>query len=557
MRDLMKIGLVGFCVFLITGAVGAEGASPAKRCTGWEEGKGHCKRKGASCDNHGLEARNLCEAGNIIQVSDVVESAALDMLRRDYLLLPMGENPSEHFPTHVVIAPQDLADPGTIAVLREAHQVGKTVAIVGATQDEARTFHRLLRPGQEVNCAPQQGKTQIPLYGLQQSVTRVPEQSSSFCLNSLGWRQDRATDRAWLRERFAASPPQPREGNVSETSDPTTFLTDLATATHCSFKDSGTGAKGLAGGSAELDVYVYGMRNFSDMGCGSCSSPGADYYLVQQYMTANPTSGNTFLANASQATLVEASSGDEIDESISGLEFTDPQTVTTVETSYTNDSSTTVSGSVGVNSDGPNVTAGGSVTSGQSTTYSMPATTIKNGSEDLTPTWEFIPQNFTPGFSYAYSPTWTWFIPQDAYPHGGTGSGQITWQNGYGIFNFSSTGLFVDGIEWFRNCNVTYPFSAWTVSPPQLTNLNPPTTQKDGGQVTITGEFLYPGSVTAVLIGGQPINLGTNVDLMDDMTIKVTLGNLTLAAGTYPVQVNTQFNGQNRFSNTLQLELTN
>ena len=46
----------------------------------------------------------------------------------------------------------------------------------------------------------------------------------------------------------------------------------------------------------------------------------------------------------------------------------------------------------------------------------------------------------------------------------------------------------------------------------------------------------------------EPINLGTNVDLMDDMTIKVTLGNLTLAAGTYPVQVNTQFNGQNRFS---------
>lgn len=274
-------------------------------------------------------------------------------------------------------------------------------------------------------------------------------------------------------------------------------------------------------------------------------------------MTANPTAGNAFLAAAYQSTLVEASSGEKIDESISGLEFTDPQTVTTVETSYTNDSSTTVSGSIGVDSDGPNVTAGGSITSGQSTTYSMPATTIKNVSVDLSPTWEFIPQNFTPGFSYSYSPTWTWFIPQDAYPHGGTGSGQITWLNAYGILTLNSGGSIFDEIEWFRNCNVTYPFSAWTVSPPHLMNLSPATVQKDGGQVTITGEFLYPGSVTAVLIGGQPINLGTNVDLMDNMTIKVTLGNLTLAAGTYPVQVNTQFNGQNRFSNTLELELTN
>ena len=78
----------------------------------------------------------------------------------------------------------------------------------------------------------------------------------------------------------------------------------------------------------------------------------------------------------------------------------------------------------------------------------------------------------------------------------------------------------------------------------------------DGGQFTITGQYLYPGSVTGVLVGGQAIPLSTNVDLVDDTTIEVTVGDLTLAPGTYPVQVNTQFNGENRFSNPLDLTLT-
>jgi len=561
MRFIMKIGFVGIGVFLMTGAAGAEMSSLANRCTGLDQGKAHCQRKGPSCDRHGSEARNLCEAGNIIQVSDSVKNTVLDLLRHDYLLLPIGENPSEYFPTHVVIAPQDLDEPGTIALLREAHQVGKTVAIVGATKDEARTFHRLLRPGQEANCAPQPGQTQIPLYGLQQSVTRIPGQNASYCLGNVDKhggnnkaampRGAREADRRWLKDRFAATPPQPRTGDVSETSDANTFLTSLATATHCSFKFPNNGA-----GSAEVDYFVYGMRNFSDTGCGSCSSVGADYYLVQEDITFEPTSGNWF--STVSANLSDPS-GELIDTNISGLLFTDPQTVTTVETSYTNDSSTTVSGSVGVDSDGPNVTFGGSVTSGQSMTYSMPATTINNFSDpkSLNVDWNFTPQTTIPNTEYDYSPTWMWFVPQDAYSQGGTGNGQVTFTSYPSIVQKLSAEIFTDQDYWEGQCNIPYPFSAWTVSPPQLTKLNPTTAQKDGGQFTISGEFLYPGSVTAVLIGGQPVNLGTNVDLANDTTINVAVGNLTLVPGTYPVQVNTQFNGANRFSNTLQLELTN
>ena len=73
--------------------------------------------------------------------------------------------------------------------------------------------------------------------------------------------------------------------------DPTEFLTDLATATHCSFKATDGGALG----TVEVDLYTYAMRDFTDTGCSSCQNPGADYYLVQDNVTYSMSeSGVTF-----------------------------------------------------------------------------------------------------------------------------------------------------------------------------------------------------------------------------------------------------------------------
>jgi hypothetical protein len=60
----------------------------------------------------------------------------------------------------------------------------------------------------------------------------------------------------------------------------------------------------------------------------------------------------------------------------------------------------------------------------------------------------------------------------------------------------------------------------------------------------------------AVLESGKSVSLSTNVDLVDDTTIDVAVPR-GFAPGTYLVQVNTQFNGEDRFSNTLSLTLTN
>lgn len=604
MRRLTVVSATLLTSAMIAGTAAAERFSESGQCKVLEIRLERCdsgarlsRETRASCDRIEEGFRALCGPLEIIFASTSAESAALDLLDQDYEVVPIEDANGDAFPNHVVIGPSDLDDPEAIALLREAHRVGKTVAIANATQDEARSFHRLVRAGQDVNCAPPNGQREIELYGLQQSVTRTPPQISSFCLLSLD-DGGAAADRRWLRERFGPTPPQPAAGEVGledssaslsglatdstaflselverwlggrparaqTTSDQ--FLSDLSTATHCSYKYVPTADET---GEFEMDLYIYSMRVFTDSSCASCETPGADYYLVQANVTFVSYFGNPGMPGAADhmafvlkaSGLSEVSTGDALDTEFVGLEFEDPQTTTTFESSYTNSSSTTVSGSVGVNPTGPNVTAGGSVTAGQSMTYMVPPTTILNQSDIDTAVaqWQFNPQDAVQNADFDVNPTWTWFVPQDAYPSGGTGSGQITFTAFalVGEIDAAGTGYSSDSSS-SAPCNVSYPFSAWTVAPPQLSSLDPTSTEIDGGQFTITGEFLYPSSVTAVLIGGVAIPLGTNVDLSDDTTIAVTVpSNLGLQAGTSPVEVQTEYNGENRASNTLDLTLT-
>jgi hypothetical protein len=406
----------------------------------------------------------------------------------------------------------------------------------------------VLHPGQDVNCRPAEGQSEIELYGLQRTRHQTPPQISSYCLVNVD-QQAEATVRQWLVERFSPTPPQPLVGEANATDDPTQFLTSLAAATHCSFK----APQGDAG-NVEVDLYVYAMRDFADTGCGSCANPGADYYLVQDNVTYSDSSQPITYGIEAQPP-IEASSGQPLRSGLLGLEFADPATTTTYESSYSNGSSVTVSDSVGIGADGPNVTSGAEVTTSNETTYSVPPTRIVNQSNLTTgqAKWSFTPQSLPHDAVFEVAPTWTWYIPREAYPSGGTGNGQIRLSHVAGLEDEEGGPIFGQPGPF---CNVPYPFSDWTVNPPALTNLEPASTVINGGQFTITGQYLYPGSVVAVLIGGTAIPLTTNVDLAGDTTIHVVVPR-GYAPGTYKVQVNTEFNSETRFSNTLNLTLTN
>lgn len=514
-----------------------------------------------------------------IGVSAAAVGGALNLLSKDYPIVPIEQTAADVFPSHLVIGGADLDTPQIIALLKRSYRLGKTVAIVGATQDQADRFHRLLRPGEASNCQLPKGQAISSLYGLQRSRYRFPPQNSTYCLVNLDLR-DVGADRRWLRERFGLTPPQPAAGkltstgkftttpkvtsiaNAASSDDPNQFLTGLAGATHCSSRNSSSY------GAIQADYYVYSMRDFTDTGCSSCKDVGADYYLVQDNLSFQKTSSSIYLlGSAEQGFLLFDTTPGLPNEGIFtstaiNLEFADPVTTTAYESSYTNSSSVTATGSVGFSAEGPNVTLGGSTTTSQEMTYSIPATTIENISNlaEALPQWEFFPQNLPIGANLEVNPTWTWFIPQDAYPSGGIGSGGIGFNHTSSFLLLDNPGLsppiFIEEGALEQICNVPFPFSAWTVQQPVLSSLSTTSTSINGGTFTITGQYLYPSSVVAVLIGGTPVSLSTNVDLIDAQTIEVAVPG-GLRPGTYPVQVNTQFNSEDRFSNTLSLTLTN
>jgi hypothetical protein len=306
------------------------------------------------------------------------------------------------------------------------------------------------------------------------------------------------------------------------------------------------------------------MRNFND----AAGSPGADYYLVQDNVNYSKNSSTVVGFYVQSPFLTDTTPGAPNNGFFAAgaynLEFADPATTTAYESSYTNGSSVTTSGSVGVSADGPNVTVGGSVTTSQSMTYNVPPTTIANISNlpEANPQWEFLPQNLPVGADFGVNPTWTWFIPRDAYPSGGTGSGEIQIDNFSSFLTNMNGELFIQG-ALDQYYNVPFPFSTWTVNPPVLTALTTTSGTTistpisiNSGVFLINGQNLYPSSVVAVLIGGIALPM-SNVDLVDDTTIEVTVpANIGLSTGiAYRVEVNTEFNGNPSLSNSLSVTL--
>src|ERR1700722_6282628 len=212
------------------------------------------------------QSAGACET---IGVSASIAGGALNLLREDFSIVPIEQTAASVFPSHLLIGGADLDNPQIIAWLRRSYRVGKTVAIVGATQGQMNRFHSLLQWGQNANCLLPHGRTTISLYGLQRSLNRFPRQSSSYCLINLDL-QHPASDRKWLRERFGLTPPQPPAGKLASTGKVTVsskltstpnaatdstnpFLTDLADATDCG------GRITTGNGTIQSDAYIYSM----------------------------------------------------------------------------------------------------------------------------------------------------------------------------------------------------------------------------------------------------------------------------------------------------------
>jgi IPT/TIG domain len=483
-------------------------------------------RTQASCDQIQRSFDALCDEFDIVYASASAAGAAVDLLDEDYDVVPIEGAVPRFALSHVVIGPSDLDDPDVIALLRVAYDNGRTVAIANASQRDADDFHRLIRGGAGGASCTAGDSSMIKLYGLQKAISRRPEQNSSYCLASLDLDQEAAV-RRWLRDRFTLTPPAPPTPDA--TSLGATNINDLVTQTHCSQLFTG------AGNAAQIDVFVASLRDFDNQ---------EDYYSVENPMQY------TFNSGGSESFFYASTLGPNqtVDSSVPALPgteivFTEPDTVTSFVSSYTNSQSATVSGSVGFNAMGPNVSAGASVTIGESTTTNVPAVQILNQS-DLSfaqPRWSFEVQNYTGGSLFAPLMDWLWIVPRSAYPDGGTGDG--------GIF-FETTPFELGDLadSEYLKCNLSYPFPEWTVDAPIVSSVNPTTANAGGGKFSILGENFFPSIVSDVLLAGDALP-AANFQKVDATEIEVTVPS-GLASGAHPVQVNTFFNGQTLPSNS-------
>jgi hypothetical protein len=284
-----------------------------------------------------------------------------------------------------------------------------------------------------------------------------------------------------VREWLGGRPAQ------AQTSGSSQQLTSLATGKTCSYKDSNDAL------AVSWDVQVWGMRSFAS---------ATDYYLANFNPTLTPavTDVTQYVVNSLTLMEVAGSTSDNIDTSQGFIIDTDPATVTSSVSSYTNGSSTTVSGSVGFDGEALTGSIGASTTVENETTTSVPPVTILNESDTTTlePSWTFEPESTTAGADFAPMTAWVWQLPQAAYPQGGTGTNQISFSPGANLFAPGTNTTFVS------TCNVTVPFTTWTINAPVLTSLSP-TAQAIGNIVTVEGQYLYDG-ITTVLLGGTAVD---------------------------------------------------
>ena len=207
---------------------------------------------------------------------------------------------------------------------------------------------------------------------------------------------------------------------------------------------------------------------------------------------------------------------------------------------YTNDRSTTVSGTVGFQGLTPNVSATVSVTVGNSTTVTVPPVTIRNTSDLATGTvaWEFRPANPMPHVLYDTAQNWVWFINRDVY---GDTPNEIP-----EVFSYTQAGT--DSTTARGVCAFPPPFGTFDVAAPEITSVAPETVQRGGGSFLIRGARMYPGIVSNVLLGGDALPTANFVPISDTEIRVVVPSNQK--KGLNAIQVNTSFNGTVLPSNT-------
>jgi len=459
-----------------------------------------------------------------IDVKAAASKPLLDILSHNYSIVDFDKltPPFELYPA--LIGPNALANQDVTEYLVRAYQAGLTVAIVYATQEEANLFDELVEGELEASCLPTPGAARVAFYALQRTTREQPEEVSRYCLPNL-FQPAPEGEKQWLSATFAPQAPPPPLQSVDDASASSVNLDDLSRKTHCSELVVNSN------GQVQDDHFVTSARSFDAQ---------RDYYYVQDFPKIISTVAARFFdARVGQ---LFAQPPDTKAAPLSGTRilFSQPSTTTQSVSEYTNNRSTSVSGTVGVQGVTPNISATVSVTVGTSTTVTVPPVTIHNNSNlaNGTTSWRFIPANPLANVLYDTSENWVWSVDRDVYGDTPNEIPELYIETQAGTDRILAQGL----------CAFPPPFSTFNVSAPHITSVDPATVQRGGGTFLIRGARMYPGIVSNILLGGDALPTANFVPI-SDTEIRVSVPSKQ-KTGSNAIQVNTSFNGTVLPSNT-------
>ncbi len=477
-------------------------------------------------------------------VNGSASKALLDLLSRDYSIIPMDKitPPFKLYP--ILIGPAALANPDITAFLVRAYRAGLTVGIAYCDAAMRQTgLMRLVEGELAASCLPAPGAPRIALYAVQRTTREYPEEVSRYCLPTVfqagsrtdesgtdesdqGWTEGQSrnqsgeTEEQWLSAAFAPQAPPPPLQSVDIANDSSVNLDSLSRKTHCSeFYENQSG-------QVQDDYFVTSMRNFDSQ---------RDYYYVQDFPQIKSYRVWNSFSSGGTTPFVKRYPDSDRERVLTGTRilFSEPATTTQFVSEYTNARSTTVSASVGYSGGFPEVSTSVSVTVGNSTTVTVPPVTIRNQSNlgSGTTRWDFHPANPRLNVLYSTAESWIWFIDRDVY---GDRPNEIS-----EVFSHLNSGTGFTTISGV--CGFPPPFPTFEVGAPQITSVDPEAVQRGGGTFLIRGARMYPGILRNVLLGGDALPPANFVPI-NDTEIRVVVPS-SQNTGPNPIQVNTSFNG--------------
>jgi hypothetical protein len=424
--------------------------------------------------------------------------------------------------------------------LVRAYQAGLTVAIVGATQGQANLFDELVEAELTASCLPVPGAARIALYAVQKTTREQPEEVSRYCLPTVlrsgplsdesdeQGAQSGLSEKQWLSAAFAPQPPPPplQTADIDDASASSVNLDSIARRTHCTVLHGGANAL------VQDDHFVTSARSFDGQ---------RDYYYVQDFPKYSSNRPPSVLTAVSSQLYVRRP-GSPRNVPLNGMRilFSQPSTTTESISEYTNSRSTTVSGTIGFDSDGPNISASKSVTVGTSTTVTVPPVTIFNRANLATAEtrWEFYPRNPVARVVYDPAENWVWFVDRDVYGNTPNDIPEV-------LFGSAAQ---TEGVYATDECAFRPPFRTFQITAPMITSVDPTTVLEGGDTFSIRGTRMYPGIVSNVLLGGDALPTSNFVSENDTEIRVVVPGNQR--TGLNAVQVNTSVNGTVLSSNS-------